>query len=308
MNTHQQTSYAGNTPAKPFYLPTRTLQEQSRLTFQHHALKAALEGNFLAPCAHPMAILDVVCGNGVWTAEMGKLFPKAEIIGLDLRIPTCPQSPRFQFIEGHTPSSLPFNDARFDYVHQRCLSTVIPTMHWQGIINELARVTQPGGWVELMEYGSYVSVGPATQQFCLWWQGVLAKRGIDLKAVEHLGQLLQNAGLTRVEQKTLPISLYGGRAGDAMTTNLISMIRNAQTSIVALGVDQKAFDKVVGALPKEWQAHKTTYRFHVAYGQRESHRTLFDAAGHSLTNRSVDVRRSRVPKVFVMQQQETCYA
>jgi ubiquinone/menaquinone biosynthesis C-methylase UbiE len=294
MNTHQQASYTGNTPVKPFYLPTRTLQEQSRLTFQHHALRLGLEKNFLAPCS-PRAILDVVCGSGAWTAEMGKLFPEASIVGMDLRMPTCPQSSSFQFIEGRTPLSLPFDQARFDYVHQRCLGTVIPTAHWQGIVNELVRVTWPGGWVELMEYGSFVSVGPATEQFCLWWQDVLALRDIDLKAMEHLGQMLQNAGLTHVEQKKLSISLYGGRVGDAMSTNLLALIRNLKPSIIALGIDQKALDQVVAALLKEWQEYKTTYHFFVAYGQRESHRTLSSTAVASSALRPLNARSSQLP-------------
>jgi hypothetical protein len=107
MNTHQQ-NVSGKTPFQPFYLPKRTLQEHNRLTFQHHVLRTALGGNFLAPCAHPAAILDVVCGTGAWTADMGKLFPKAEIMGMDIVSPSCPQSPHFQFIEGRTPLALPF--------------------------------------------------------------------------------------------------------------------------------------------------------------------------------------------------------
>jgi len=190
---------------------------------------------------------------------------------LDLRLPICPQSSGFQFTQGCIPSALPFNDARFDYVHQRCLGTVLPTGHWQSVVNELVRVTCPGGWVELMEYGSsYTNPGPATQQFGLWWQEVLAKQDIDLKATEHLGLLLQNAGLTHVEQKTILIPLSGGRAGEVMSMNLIGMMRHVKTSILALGVDPVTFDRVVGALLKEWQEYKTTYHFCAVYGQRES--------------------------------------
>jgi ubiquinone/menaquinone biosynthesis C-methylase UbiE len=302
MNT-QKPELLVSTPFQPFYLPKRTLQEQNRLTFQHRALKAALSGNFLAPYAHPMAILDVACGNGMWTADMGKLFPNAEIVGLDIDKPTCPQSSHFQFIEGYTPSSLPFNDANFDYVHQRCLGTVLPTVHWPMVVNELVRVTQSGGWVELMEYGSsYVNAGPKTVQFCLWWQEVLASQGIDLKAMNHLAQLLQNAGLTHIEQKTLSISLCGGRVGNVMSTNLISMVQNAKTSIIAQGIDQKAIDEVVSALPKEWQECKTSYQFHTAYGQRESHKTLLSAAGHQRAVRELHVRGSRLPNVHKARQ------
>ena len=176
---------------RPFYLPPRTMQDQSRLTFQHHALRTALGGNFLAPCAHPTSILDVVCGSGAWTADMAKLFPGAEILGLDSIRPSCPQSSSFQFVEGRTPSTLPFDDARFDYVHQRCLGTVVPTEHWQHIVNELVRVTRLGGWIELMEYGSFANASPATEQFWNLWQEAKKKQSIDLLATERLGELLR---------------------------------------------------------------------------------------------------------------------
>lgn len=268
MNSYQG-SNSGNV-LRPFYLPMRTLQDQSRLTFQHHALRTAMSGNFLAPCTHPIDILDVVCGSGAWTADIGKLFPESFITGMDAIRPSCPQPSSFQFVEGRTPSALPFNDAQFDYVHQRCLGTVVPVVHWQGITNELVRVTRFGGWIELMEYGSFANAGPATQQFFGWWQSVKMKQGIDLLAMEHLGELLQNAGLTHVNQRTISIALDRGRAGDAMRKNLLSMIGLAETSILALGIDHLTFSQVVNSLSKEWLQHKTAYQFHVAYGQRQS--------------------------------------
>jgi ubiquinone/menaquinone biosynthesis C-methylase UbiE len=282
MNTQKPELYAGSTPVKPFYLPKRTLQEQSRLTFQHHALRTVMAGNFLAPVPHPTAILDVVCGSGAWTAEMAKLFPEAEVVGLDVVKPICPQPSHVQFIEGRSPLALPFNDERFEYVHQRCLSPIIPTEHWQHMVNGLVRVTKPLGWIELMEYGSYTNAGPATQQFCLCWKEAKKKQGIDLLATEHLEELLRNAGLIQVQQKTFPIPLYGeGRATGAMVTNLLAMIRSAEESILTLGMDHSAFGHVVNALQNEWLEHKTTYQFYVAYGQRPS--TFFHASQRSNT-------------------------
>ena len=277
MHTYQGQN-SKNTTFQPFYLPMHTLQDHSRLTFQHHALRTAMSGNFLAPCVYPTAILDVACGSGAWTADMAKLFPKAEIMGLDVIMPSCPQPSHFQFIAGRTLSTLPFDDAKFDYVHQRCLGTVIPSVHWPPIINELIRVTRPSGWIELMEYGSYTNAGPVTEQFCLWWQRAKTMQGIDLKGMEHLGKLLQNAGLTHVKQQTISIPLHGGRAGDAMRTNLLAMIRTAKTSILALGIDQKTFGQVVHSLPEEWLECQTAYQFHAAYGQRGSHKTLLSTA------------------------------
>ena len=87
-----------------------------------------------------------------------------------------------------------------------------------------------------------------------------------------------------------------------MRTNLLAMIQNARTGILALGVDQMAFDKVIGALLKEWQEYKTTYQFHAAYGQRESHKALFSSADHSLAQRELHVRGSRLPNAHKVRQ------
>jgi ubiquinone/menaquinone biosynthesis C-methylase UbiE len=266
MDTYQESN--SSHVLRPFNLPVRTLQDYSRLTFQHHLLRTAFGGNFLAPCTHPLSILDVVCGSGAWTADVAKLFPKSEIAGLDRVGPICPQAPSFRFIEGHTPSSLPIDDAQFDYVHQRCLGTVIPIGYWSSIANEFARVTRLGGWVELAEYGSFVNAGPCTQQFWAFWQSAKAKQGIDLMATERLKELLRNAGLIHVEQKTISISLHGGRTGDAMRKNLLTMIHMAKASILALGMSNSDWILLTSSLVDEWLEHKTVYQFHVAYGQR----------------------------------------
>ena len=85
------------------------------------------------------------------------------------------------------------------------------------------------------------------------------------------------------------------------------MIRSAKTSIVALGIDRSAFDEVVGALPKEWQECKTSYQFHAAYGQRESHKTLFSQSSHQQAVRELHVRGSRLPNVHTVRQRAECH-
>jgi hypothetical protein len=127
--------------------------------------------------------------------------------------------------------------------------------------------------------------------------------------MDSLAQLLKNAGgLEHVEQKALPIPLSGGRAGDAMRTNLLAMIHGAKTSIIASGIDPKVFDGVVDSLSQEWQACQTSYQFHAAYGQRKSHKTLLSAAGQSLEKRELNVRNSQLPNAQMVHQFSECHA
>jgi ubiquinone/menaquinone biosynthesis C-methylase UbiE len=49
----------------------------------------------------------------------------------------------YQFVLGNLLEGLPFPDNSFDYVHMRALVTAIPHNRWQGVIDDLARVTRP---------------------------------------------------------------------------------------------------------------------------------------------------------------------
>jgi ubiquinone/menaquinone biosynthesis C-methylase UbiE len=163
------------TPGVPYALPS-DLGEMNRLDFQHFVLRQAFKGNYAAPLRKPSRILDVGSGTGRWAKELAALFPSATVTGIDIKNPASDEQnavsaapgthlASYQFIHGNILEGLPFPDASFDFVHQRLLFFAIPTDRWQFVLNELARVTRPGGWVEVVEgrYG-YEPMGPAAQQ------------------------------------------------------------------------------------------------------------------------------------------------
>src|SRR5579883_2951423 len=169
----------------PYALP-RDLEEMNRLDFQHFLLRQAFKGNYAAPIGNPGSILDVGAGTGRWAREMALLFPQAQVVGIDVNVPPVdeaasggaasePLPPNYRFVAGNVLEGLPFPDASFDFVHMRLLVAGIPHDRWPGVIKELARVTQPGGWVESVESPSLQRGGPATERIIQWIRDLSAR-------------------------------------------------------------------------------------------------------------------------------------
>jgi SAM-dependent methyltransferase len=261
----------------PYLLP-KDDQEINRLDFQHYMFRYVLRGNFLAPIGQPSSILDVGCGTGRWAIEMATQFPNANVVGVDLVPPPVDemrpeQRPdNYAFVQGNVLQGLPFTDATFDFVHQRLLYAAVPAGQWQGVVNELARVTRPHGWVELLE-GSAVmhGGGPGWANFSRWGDAASERRGIDIHAGQRLGAFLQAAGLRRVEFREirLPVGDWGGRLGRMVEANLLAVFMALRMPIVSQGIaSAEEFDANVAAMKAEVARGRCMWSAYVAYGQR----------------------------------------
>src|SRR5579875_404435 len=209
---------------QPYLLP-KDLGEVNRLDFQHYVLRAILRGNYLAPIEQPRRILDVGCGTGQWAFELAHQFPHADVIGLDLeQVKASTPPPNYRFVQGDVLKGLPFDNDSFDFVHQRFLWLAIPLAAWPGAVQELARVTAPGGWIELVEFGTstadFTPSGPATQRYLALAGQLAALRGLDAEGVitRSLGRYLESAGLLDVHYQIfeVPLGQWGGRIGSLL--------------------------------------------------------------------------------------------
>lgn len=251
------------------------LKTYDRLHLQHYTLKALLGSNMLAPLESPGDILDVGCGQGLWALDVALSLPSSRVVGLDRSLLSqCSyHNPlNFLLVTGDILSGLPFADMSFDYVHQRFLSPLIPASRWQFLISELARVTRSGGWIEFVEYGSvYGNAGPSTQQFLDWWKQTATKQGLDIGLMQHLAPMLERVGIHSIEQRIIavPLGAWGGETGCAMGHNLEMYIGSFKPWVMnVLNVRSQDVDRVLRALPEEWETFQTTYQFYAAYGQR----------------------------------------
>lgn len=265
----------------PYALPS-DLGEMNRLDFQHFVLRQAFKGNFAAPISNPASILDVGSGTGRWAKEMAALFPAASVTGLDIKEPvageqsassaaTDPRPANYRFVPGNILEGLPFPDASFDFVHQRLLFFAIPSDRWQFVLNELIRVTRPGGWVEVVEghYG-YEPMGPAAQLIADVMLSTMQKRGIDPRNSARLDQYLLTAGFQPVQTRTvkLPVGDWGGRLGQLAATDVLSFSQAAKPLLRAQGMSESECALLIETMRSECETLRYTWPFHIAYGQR----------------------------------------
>ncbi|HEU5348432.1 MAG TPA: class I SAM-dependent methyltransferase [Ktedonobacterales bacterium] len=269
------------------YLLAKDISEHNRLDFQHYLLRSALRGLWAAPIGQPRAILDAGTGTGRWAMEMAQNFPQANVVGVDIVVPRSdvetaslnpqasqPSSTRpenYSFVIGNVLEGLPFTDGTFDYTHQRLLVVGIPADRWQSVVNELVRVTRPGGWVELVEGDLQIGGGPAFNQLLTWITEISAQRGIDIRAVRGIGKFLENAGLQQIafRELRLPMGKHGGRVGLMLETDYFTGVANLRDLLVAKGfTTAPQFDQTLAAARAEVARGRVQWPVYIAFGQR----------------------------------------
>jgi ubiquinone/menaquinone biosynthesis C-methylase UbiE len=95
-------------------------------------------------------------GTGIWAVEMAREFPKAHVIGVDLAPYATNDKdlpPNLELVLADCVKGLPYPDAHFDIVHARLIVGGI--RDWGALLDEIVRVTNPGGLMVLAE-----SAGP----------------------------------------------------------------------------------------------------------------------------------------------------
>ena len=135
----------------------------------------------------------------------------------------------------------------------------------------MARVTRPGGWVEVVEADTSKGGGAALQQAETWVAAVLARRNLDIHLARQLGPWLKQAGLSgvTVRQMDLPLGGYGGRVGGLVETDYFAAIDAMRAPVVALGLaSEETYRSVAQAARDEVRKGRCTFPIYVVYGQR----------------------------------------
>jgi ubiquinone/menaquinone biosynthesis C-methylase UbiE len=268
---HDETS--GNAP----YMLPKDDREINRLDFQHYMLRYALRSNYLAPIVEPKRILDVGCGTGRWLAEMAQLFPEAHLIGIDLNLPVLEGSsvifpPNCTFRQGNLLEGLPFGAGSFDFVHQRLLAFALPAEHWPMVIQDLVRVTRPGGWIEIVEVDPlFKRPGPSTKRMLDLIVAACNTRNIDLTVAHRLETLMREAGLIQVTSHviSIPIGDWGGRLGTMARTDFAAGNQTIMPLVVsATGTSAEEYQRLANAWLLECEQYQSFCNFHALYAQR----------------------------------------
>ncbi len=258
----------------PYTLPNDS-EEINRLDFQHYMLRFALRGNYAAPLSAPRDILDVACGTARWCAEMAMLFPQANVVGLDVTPPdpagvAAMRQDNFAFVQGNMLEGLPFPDNSFDFVHQRLVIVALPTDQWVRQIQELLRVTRPGGWVELVE-GDLLPGGPGLQLLNALGEQLSQKRGMSFSNASRIDQYLRAAGARRVERRMiqLPVGKRAGRLGAMAEADYLAILSSVRGFLISQGViTEEQHNQALAQAQAELASGRLVWPFYIAYAQK----------------------------------------
>jgi SAM-dependent methyltransferase len=256
------------------YLFPRHPTEIDRLDVQHYALRETLGANYLAPVERATRVLDTGCGSGQWGFELSGQFPEALVVGLDLGPGKREQPAGHRFVRGNLLQGLPFRDGSFDFVHQRLLLAGLPLASWPGVVEDLVRVTRPGGWVELVEPPFEIErEGPANQRLRTFTVALAASRGMDSGRVvfDSVDGWLRQAGLVNVVRREIGVRIgeWGGQAGSLM----VSDFRAAYTRLLD-AMEQRSMltaeegRDLIQRAQEEWQHNRMLWSFAIAFGQK----------------------------------------
>lgn len=146
-------------------------------TFTRHLRGSASFVDFETP---PTRVLDLGCGMGTWIIDAAKEWPECEFVGFDLVNVQIPLNPklldpsiisRITWKHGNfLTTKLPFDEDDFDFVHVRSITRGVPETKWDVLFEEINRVLEPGGVVEVIEEDAIFPVLPR------WFTSALRSR------------------------------------------------------------------------------------------------------------------------------------
>lgn len=139
-------------------------------------------------------ILDVGCGTGEFTWRCAQMFPRAQVLGVDV----LPQqieyahrhhaalAPRLEFREGDA-FALDLPDGSFDCVACRHMLQTVPEP--ERAIGELIRVTRPGGRLHLLveDYGM-IHAFPTRGDLDAFWDRAMAGFAKNMHVDPQIGR------------------------------------------------------------------------------------------------------------------------
>jgi ubiquinone/menaquinone biosynthesis C-methylase UbiE len=182
----------------------RNLDAQARAIWPQ---EIPLLGRYALP-AEPR-ILDAGCGTGEGSSRLAELFPRAQVLGVDIvdphlelaRIRYARLAPRLKF-EHQSIFELSETERTFDLTVCRHVLHSIP--HADSVIAELARVTRSGGYLHLIpeDYGMlhFERAVPDPRDF---WNEIPPsfgkKTGTDLYMGRHTFRILAAMGMQEIK-------------------------------------------------------------------------------------------------------------
>ena len=201
--------------------------EMIRLMIQDRTITEGMGGP-LSEQADPASlhrVLDIGCGPGGWLLETAFRYPHMELTGIDIswrmieyaRAEAQAQklSDRVEFLVMDALRLLDFLDGSFDLVNARLASSFMLIKSWPRLLQEMLRVTRPGGTVRVTEGGNIQDSSPALTRLGQMMFSAGYKAGQSTSSEQWgitsiLAQLLSESGCQSVHTKAYTLEYPAG--------------------------------------------------------------------------------------------------
>ncbi|MBA3822309.1 MAG: class I SAM-dependent methyltransferase [Ktedonobacterales bacterium] len=222
--------------------------EAMRLNLQHFMFAREFGSDRAVPVQvlpQPIELLDVACGTGFWAIQQAKeLAPfGANVVGFDKQLPAATTSSERPdnclLIAGDALDRFPFGDAAFSYVMMRACSAFVPRAHWPAFLREAARVTRPGGFVEVRDFGVVVSESQAMTTLTRIFTQLADSVGIYPGAGPHLRTIFSASGFSSPRIMTRQVRFgrpRGTPGGSLMVTDYLAVLKRVTVPISQSGI------------------------------------------------------------------------
>ncbi len=222
-----------------YFIDPESAAEMARLTDQDHIVTKYMGGLFseFDDLSSIRRVLDVACGPGGWVQEVAFAYPEMEVVGFDISETMIKYANTQAAVQGldnasfhvmDLQKSLDFADNTFDFVNSRFI-TFLPSAVWSHLMQEIGRITRPGGYVRLTE----------TEWWCMNTSPALEELNNMVVRSVKMGGGFSATGrmLTTIEQKPYLIDhSYGTEAYEAFRQDTKVFFKLVQPQMVAFGL------------------------------------------------------------------------
>jgi ubiquinone/menaquinone biosynthesis C-methylase UbiE len=200
------------------------------------------------------SVLEIGCGPGTWTQEMGRAYEGiARIIGVDTRrtmLMYAKEQARCQQLADisyeqieNLAGPFPFPDASFDLISGQFLGRRLLSASWPCLLGECFRLLRPGGLLHLTEFEAGLSNAPAHEELTELYLRAMQRAGRSFSPTDrHLGlictlePMVRDAGFVGCTSTAHIINYsYGTVLHEEWKNNLLLLSRLAQPLLVRLG-------------------------------------------------------------------------
>ncbi|RUP48624.1 hypothetical protein BC936DRAFT_144282 [Jimgerdemannia flammicorona] len=186
--------------------------------------------------------------------------------------PETIKPPNATFIRANILSGLPFEDDTFDLVHMKQMNLAYQKEEWPKVLDEIFRVTKPGGFAQLTEIGSILtSTDPVVQKFSERIEMLLSASGNDTHPGIRLVELEENAGFKVIQHDMRRIPMgWDGAIGDLMVDDLRQVLfgPTKQFLMAAFGMEVHECDTYLEDIIGRLGGSKTYKEGHKVAGQK----------------------------------------